>query len=255
MNASHLGSTYWRDGFQCGIPVLGVEEIASFRARLEIAEATERARRDGVWKDRDFYPWKGQAHPLEDWFMELAQHPAVLRGVQKVLGPDLLVRNADVFIKEPGVRRDIGWHTDTAMRTPDVGGYLTAWIGLTPSTRGNGGLHFAVGSHRAEIPNPPKDKWNLTFSGEALEAVQGMEQVVSTMAAGEMSLHHALTAHRSGPNLTGDRRIAFVVRYLSPRISKETAESGTAVLVSGEDRHGHFQLVPRFPVTWTPQVP
>jgi ectoine hydroxylase-related dioxygenase (phytanoyl-CoA dioxygenase family) len=246
---------YWASGFQSSQPALSFPEVTVFRTRLEVAEAAEREARGGTWEDRDFYPWKNEPHPLSDWFVELAGHPGVLKVVCEVLGPDVLVRNADVFIKEPGVRRDIGWHTDTSMRTEDMDGYLTAWIGLTPSTTANGGMQFAVGSHLAALPDAPVDKFHLTLERRALDAVRKMSHVDNVMPAGHLSMHHALTAHRSSYNQTGERRIAYVVRYMKPTVTAASAESGAATLVCGEDKVGNFSLKSSFPVTWRPQIP
>ncbi len=259
-NAGSLGESqveaYWADGFLSGIEVLTEQEAASWLARLEAIEAEQRAARQGAWPERDFYPWKEPDHPMADWYGELARHPAIVEAVASILGPNVLVRNADIFIKEPGLRRQgIGWHWDTAQTLADADDFLTVWLGLTESTDDNGGLRFARGGHRLTIPDPPRDRHTLTFTPTARAALADSEVVYNDMPAGRMSIHHALMPHSSMPNRTDSRRAAFVIRFMSTRITQEMAESGIATLVRGRDDYGHFSLKEAFPVTWRPGIP
>lgn len=242
---------YWTAGFVSGLPVLTADEAADFVARLEAVEAEQAALHGGSWDKRDFRPWEQDDHPLRDWLDALARHPRVLDAVESVLGPDILVRNCDVFIKNGDHRRGIGWHQDTAEQGEDADCLLTVWLGLTPATVDNGALQFCAGSHRMTIPGGPKDRFTLTFTKEAAAHLPADATFTNVMAPGQMSMHHFRTAHRSGPNRTQGRRIAFVGRYMATRISQATAESGQAVLVRGHDTHKHFALKERFPMTWT----
>jgi len=249
-------SDYWESGFINNVEVLSAKEAASWLSRLEVVESAQREQLGGTWDDRDYYPWRDENHPMIPWYAELARHPALLDAVASVLGPDLLIRNADIFIKEPGVRRQgIGWHWDTAQRLDDVDQFLSVWLGLTPSTDTNGGRRFIRGGHRIEIPDAPKDKFTLTFNATARAALTEHEKVNNDMPAGSMSLHHAHMPHSSMPNRSDSRRAAFVIRFMSTSISQEMAESGVATLVRGTDNHGHFKLNETFPVTWNAAIP
>lgn len=241
---------YRTNGFVNRIPVFSAEEAAGWLAELE---AIERAQIEahGEWKQRDYRPWEHGDHPMRDFIDRLARHPAVLDAVESILGPDILVRNVDVFLKEPGLKRGIAWHIDTAEQGPDADLLLTAWIGLSASTEENGGLHYAAGSHRQALPDAPTDKWSLTLKPTAVAALDPARTVVNTMEPGMMSLHHFRLVHASGPNRSTSRRVGFVCRFMSPAISQATAESGVATLVRGQDRYGHFGLKPHFPLTWT----
>ncbi len=244
---------YWDRGYVNRIPVLTANEAASWLDRLEQLERDEIARRGGEWpiKERGYRPWDHPEHPFADFVQELTRTDAVLDAVESVLGPDLLVRNADIFIKEPKVRRGIGWHQDTAEKGPDTDCMLTAWIGLTASTTENGCLRFSSKSHRLKIPGGPKDKYTLTLSREAASHLNAEDTAYNEMDSGMMSMHHFRTVHASNPNTTRARRVGFVVRFMSPQISSETAESGQATLVRGTDKVGNFSLKDRFPMTWS----
>ena len=69
------------------------------------------------------------------------------------------------------------------------------------------------------------------------------EGVDVTLKAGEMSLHHVLLVHGSGPNTTGDRRIGFAIRYIPPHV-RQLKVRDSAMLVRGRDTHGNFDLEP-----------
>jgi hypothetical protein len=96
--------------YVCISTKLTAEEAAHELATLERLEAEEVERRGGVWEKRDFRPWEEDDHPLYAWANALVRRPKLLDAVESILGPDILIRNCDVFIKRPGLKRDIGWH-------------------------------------------------------------------------------------------------------------------------------------------------
>ncbi len=241
-------ATYWRDGALSGVPVLPRSFVDGAVADLHRRIA---AAGGAAWTDRDYRPWDhGEDHPLVGWMDAVARQRAVLDAVAAVLGPDLLIRNCDLFWKEPGRSRGIAWHRDTAVTGPEADHLLTAWIGLTPSTADNGALRFRLGSHRVELTDGPRDNRSLNLTPAAVAQTAHCPVLRNEMPAGSMSLHHFSTVHASARNRTDAPRIGFVVRFMRPAASRAVAESGTATRVRGRDRHGHFQLTKRFPLGW-----
>ena len=59
-----------------------------------------------------------------------------------------------------------------------------------------------------------------------------------------MSLHHGHIFHASHANRSDDRRIGLAIRYITPAMRQVSGVKSHATLVAGEDRHGHFHLVP-----------
>jgi len=235
---------YRRDGCVLDVPALTEAEAERFLAELQATIRSHEARQGG-WTERHYLPHEADEHPLIDWFLELATHPAVLDNVASVLGDDVLVRNGDLFLKTGSSTERVQWHRDS--RRDGVDGMLTAWIALTDVTPTNGPLELALGSHEASIQLTRGSSLSLT--AKARRRVEAMPRASNTMKAGHMSLHHPHTAHRSGPS-EGALRAAFVVRYLSASISPEAAEAGQAVLVRGRPPTGSFSLTSTFPVTW-----
>jgi non-heme Fe2+,alpha-ketoglutarate-dependent halogenase len=243
--------SYRNQGFISRIPILSAEEAARELAALEAIEQAEVARRGGTWEQRDFRPWEQDDHPMFEWANALVRRPALLDAVESILGPDVLVRNCDIFIKRPGLKRDIGWHIDTAEKGPAADWIITMWLGLSSSTRVNGCLLYSAGTHLIDVPNGPKDKYSLTFTREAVASLKAPDTHANEMLPGEASMHHFRLAHASGPNRTQQRRTAFVVRFMSPQCTPEVAESGAATPVRGRDTSGRFFIREKFPMTWT----
>ena len=65
------------------------------------------------------------------------------------------------------------------------------------------------------------------------------------LAPGEMSLHHIGIVHGSKANhsdlIPG---IGIAIRYIAAEVVQDGVERQIAMLVRGEDRYGHFELVP-----------
>ena len=65
------------------------------------------------------------------------------------------------------------------------------------------------------------------------------------LAPGQASFHNVQTAHASGPNLTGERRIGISFHYLPTHAQQTVGDWDSAALVRGEDTYGHFTPAPR----------
>lgn len=242
---------FWTNGFVSPVPVLTADEAAHYLAWLERIEAEQVEACGGTWDTRDYRPGRDTDHPMKPWLHELAHHPRILDAVSSILGPDVLVRNGDVFIKNPGVRRGIREHRDTAMLGDVTDHLVNIWVGLTPSTPQNGGLWFYRGSHRLDLADGPKDRFTLTLTPGAIGELDKGTVFHNVLEPGQASMHHFSTIHASGPNMTRERRVAFVGRYMSPHCTQEIAECGQAKLMRGTDTVGNFQLTDDFPMTWT----
>ena len=77
--------------------------------------------------------------------------------------------------------------------------------------------------------------------------------VAMALPAGSFSLHHELAVHRSAPNNASHRRIGIGLNYIPPHVRVEGPVRCCAMLVRGEDRYGHFDLIDPQSFAW-PQV-
>ena len=75
-------------------------------------------------------------------------------------------------------------------------------------------MHYALRSHR--LGELPHDETGIILFGKALAQDPNPEQypaVPALLRRGDASIHHFLTAHRSGPNSTDRHRRGFVINY------------------------------------------
>ncbi len=140
----------------------------------------------------------------------------------------------------------MSWHQDATywgLSTDDV---ITAWVAFADAPVESGAMKFWPGSHlKKQLAHRDTfDKDNLLTRGQEIAVdVPAGEGVDVALKAGEMSLHHVLLAHGSGPNTTDDRRIGYAIRYIPPHV-RQLKVRDSATLVRGRDRHGHFDPEP-----------
>jgi Phytanoyl-CoA dioxygenase (PhyH) len=232
---------YWQDGFLSPLSVFSRQQTADLRAELECVE------RD--WLDAGLPLPLNQykrvnAHCVMPLAAAVARHPAILDLVEGILGPDLLIWSAEFFIKEPGTPHVVGMHQDlTYWGLGETSDQVTAWIALSPATIDSGCMQFVGGSHKNPIL-PHEDTFsqnNLLSRGQEIAAdVAETDKTAIELQPGQMSLHHGLTIHGSGPNRSPDRRIGFAIRYLNPNARQQVADRDYAMLARGVDFSGNF---------------
>ena len=178
----------------------------------------------------------------------IAGDSRVLDVIEDILGPDILIYAAEFFIKEPRTTQIVTMHQDlTYWGLGATQGMVTAWIPFSPSTPASGCMNFVRGSHRNPIL-PHEDTFdsnNLFSRGQEVQVdVADKDRVAIEIHPGQMSLHHGLTIHGSGPNTSDDRRIALVVRYCRPDVAQEVGDTDYAMPARGTDALGNFVHTP-----------
>lgn len=232
---------YWDDGYLFPLDLMSCEEAAQWRAEIEAIETD--------WLAADLpLPLNSykrvNSHVVLPMAAKLASDPRVLDIVEGVLGPNILVWSAEFFIKEPGTKAFVSMHQDLTYWGLDaVDGLVTAWIALSSATVASGCMDFVQGSHKNPIL-PHADTHgedNLLSRGQEVAVdIAPEDKTAIELKPGQMSLHHGLTIHGSGPNVSDDRRIGFVIRYIKPEIAQQVADKDYAMLVRGVDHIGNF---------------
>ena len=252
---SQSAEAYWDDGFIFPIPVFSAAEAAGYRAELEDVEAS--------WREADLplplnmYK-RINAHVVMPFATRIALDPRVLDVVEGVLGPDLLLWAAELFIKEPLTTQVVGMHQDlTYWGMGETSDQLTAWIALSPATVESGCMDFVKASHMNPIL-PHNDTFsdnNLLSRGQEVAVdVAEEDKTHIELQPGQMSLHHGLTIHGSGPNVSDDRRIGLAIRYLNPNAQQKVADRDYAILARGEDQVGNFIHIPEPTELFAPEA-
>ena len=238
-------ASYERDGFLSPNAALTREEAAACLRRLEAFEQTvggplTSAHTDGRYRSR--------THVLLPWVHALTSHPGILDAVEDLIGPNILVYTSTWFIKEPGSAAIAAWHQDATYFGLRPYVHVTAWLALTDATAENGCMEFLPGSHhggqrphRAGVVAASVNRAGQALVGE----IDDTPAVHAPLRAGEFSLHHTLTLHRSQPNRSRGRRVGLAISYVPTSVRHLGVKHKTpAMLVRGVDTYGHFALEP-----------
>jgi len=238
---------YRRDGFLCPIDAFSPEQARGFRDRLEAFE-----RRDGrrFGKGHNFKP-----HLLFPWVDALVRDPAVLDPVEEIIGPDIRLFHFTIWPKSPGDPAYVSWHQDATYFALEPAVHITAWVALSDVPVESGAVEVIPGSHRRGQLHHDQfaDDSNLLSRGQTLTVdFDRQGSVFMALRAGQMSLHHTHLIHRSGPNLSSDRRIGFGISYIPTSAACRASARQSAMLVRGVDRYGNFDDEPRPRVDYGP---
>ena len=230
-----------RDGFLFPVAALTQDEVATCLAGLQRLEAEL----GSPVADADV-KWRSHAYAHSPWFNDLIRHPRILDAIEDVIGPDILVWTSTFFIKEPNSPTFAAWHQDGTYFGLEPKEQVCAWVALTDATAeagcmemlSSGGaprqlLHAALGlAHR------------IIRAGQTImEAFDDTNPVAMALPAGSFSLHHELAVHRSAPNRAAHRRVGIGLNYMPTHVRVNSPVRLSAMLVRGEDRYGHFDLI------------
>ena len=228
---------YARDGFYSPVDVMPAREAQGLRAAYEAAERE-------VAGDAELAAMlRVSCYQMLPALHAVVCSPAVTDAVAEILGEDLLVLKANLFIKEPRSPHYVSWHQDLTYWGLEEHDEVTAWLALSPASVESGCMRFLPGSHREDIV-PHRDTFqpdNLLTRGQELAVtVDESRAVDAELAPGQMSLHHGKLFHASHPNRSDDRRIGVAIRYIRPdmRMRGGGRNSATAISTSRRPRAG-----------------
>jgi chlorinating enzyme len=175
----------------------------------------------------------------------IARNNAVLDTVEALIGPNILVFTSTVWAKEPGDRRYVSWHQDSAYFGLDPHDEVTAWVALTDSRVDNGCLRIMPRSHLAadfsheETRHPD----NLLIRGQTIGGLDESAALDIELEPGQFSLHHERTVHGSQVNASERPRIGYAIFYIPTHV-RSTLGRRSALLVRGRDDYGHWDPDP-----------
>lgn len=232
-------NSYARDGYVFPLDVMSQDEAAMLRADYEAAELML-AGDDDKMRLLRLYPDR-----LLPAFSDLVRHRVILDHVSQILGDDLMVWSADMFIKEPQSPKIVSWHQDLTYWGLDDATEITCWVALSDASVASGCMQFVAGSHK-QLLVPHQDTFdedNLLSRGQEVAVEVNEDEAVSAeLAPGQASFHHGHLFHGSPANFTDDRRMGVAIRFITPAM-KQTSNARTMVShVSGKDTYGHFDL-------------
>jgi hypothetical protein len=220
--------------------VLDDNQLAKLRAAVEMAREREReAGREYDLLDPSLWP-KDQKLPPEpgktvgflfnlwlwnDDVRQVSFNPTLARWSAQLLGArQVRILEDNALFKDPGQGGSLKWHQDYPYWPLGQPNAVTAWIALDKVTVENGAMTMVPGSHLTGETLPAVFGTGSEYLRElrppAVKPIGdpvalGLKTVVIDLDPGEVSFHHSLTWHASGPNTTERPRRSIVVRFVA----------------------------------------
>ena len=191
------------------------------------------------------HPWNLQAHLLADWIYELCVSPKLLDIVEEVIGPNIMIQSADIFIKPANGIKHINWHQDANYWGLDPYELVTGWIAITDANLENGCMSYLPKSHlhqKIEHLETFDENSDLTRGQEINMKINDKAVVPVILKEGQAALHHCLLAHGSGPNKSNLPRIGIAVRYLPTHVKQTKGPPISMILARGIDEYKNFMM-------------
>ena len=241
-SASMTRQLFERDGYVAPLDILSPTEVAEYRATYDQLEADRKAK--GVTARPT------QQHFVYKPFWDLATHPRVLQIMREAIGEDLVLIATGFFSKTPGdCEKYVAWHQDTTYWGLEPHFAATLWIAIDDSDIENGCLRVIPGSHKELLPHGKSAKTgNILGNNQEIDPafIDESKAADLELKAGQASLHHGLTVHGSNPNRSNRRRCGMTVRFTTPNVRPVPGIFvDKPILISGKDRYGHFEYLPK----------
>ena len=214
-----LSTTQLKDykdhGFIAPIDVLSLEETAKIKKEIEYIEKN--------WPEELVGLGRNNLHYISPIFDQVCHNSKILDAVESVIGKDILVGGTTLFIKDPDKKGFVSWHQDAKYIGFEPHNWVTAWLAITDANEENGCMRMWSGSHKEKIKEH-KDTFNennLLTRGQTVQNVPLEDTTPNILKAGQLSLHHPLIVHGSGPNKSKQRRIGFVIQsYIGTNVDQ-----------------------------------
>ena len=232
--------SFFDDGFLFPIKVLSKKETNEIATSILNYHLSDEAQSNQNLSN-EIYRFK--TYLIFEWADYLVHNKKVLDLAESIIGSNILIWSVGMFIKPPASNMYVTWHQDaTYYGLNKLNQVINIWISITDSTLENGYMSYLPKSHKlGQIDHVDTwDKNNIISRGEKADInIDESLAVPVIMNAGDASLHHLFTLHKSVPNKTDKFRIGVVLRYLSTEV-KPFSGKDCAMLVRGFDKYNHF---------------
>ena len=206
---------YKDHGFVAPIDVLSLQEATKIKEEIEFIEKK--------WPNELIGLGRNNVHYISPVFDQVCHNSKILDAVESIIGEDILVGGTTLFIKDPDKKGFVSWHQDAKYIGFEPYNWVTAWLAITDVNEENGCMRMWSGSHKEKIKDHKDtyDKNNLLTRGQTVQNVPIEKTTPNILKAGQLSLHHPMIVHGSGPNKSNQRRIGFVIQsYIGTNVDQ-----------------------------------
>ena len=206
---------YNEKGYLAPIDILSSEEVKKIRVEIESIEKK--------WPDQINGLNRNNIHYYSPIFDQIIHNSKIVDVVENFIGHNILSARTVLFLKEPENKGFISWHKDGIYQGWKPCNSITAWLAITDVNEENGCMRMWTGSHKDNFKNHKDtfDEDNLLTRGQTIENVPAKDIVPIILKPGQLSIHHPMTVHGSGPNLSKSRRIGFAIQsYIGTNVEQ-----------------------------------
>ena len=197
---------YQNNGYVAPVDIFSTDEITAIREELEAAETKHG---DGLRG-----PGRNNPHLVLPVLDRITHETRILDAVEDLIGHDILVSSTTLFIKEPSSDGFISWHQDARYVHMEPYNWVTAWLAISDVDEENGCMYMMSGT-QDEGMKPHGDTYdenNALTRGQTILNLDLSAAKPVELRAGQISFHHPLVIHGSGPNRSPRRRIGFAIQ-------------------------------------------
>lgn len=203
---------FWADGFLIVNDVFTPDEVEEFRMACQSPAVANPTRAAGQDEQTVHLLEITAKHPA---FLELFKNHKIVHRIAALIGPDIQLQHSKLAAQAASKGKGgFNWHQDFAFFPHTNTDLVAVMVMLDDATPENGCMSMVRGSHKMGLLNHMQDG---CFAGSCQEAhvwQEHPEKVTPiTPRAGGISIHHCLTLHGSGPNLSGQPRRGIVFQY------------------------------------------
>ena len=206
---------YNENGYIAPIDILSLEQVKIIREEIDYVEKK--------WPDEINGLNRNNIHYYSTIIDKLVHNSKILDVIENFIGPNILAAGTVLFVKEPDNKGFISWHQDGIYQGWKPYNSITAWLAITDVNEENGCMRMWPGSHKDNFKEHRDtfDENNLLTRGQTIDNVPAKDTLPIILKAGQLSIHHPMTVHGSGPNLSKSRRIGFAIQsYIGTNVKQ-----------------------------------
>ena len=214
---------YHEQGYLVVEDLLDEATMSALRRETDtiVADAADLTESDAIYDLEDSHtPQQPRVRRLKapsahfPFFRELAQHPALMAVVTRLIGPDVRLQNDKLNMKSAEYGAPVEWHADWPFYPHTNDDLLAAGVLLDDCDLENGPLLVVPGSHKKPSPDhhDPKGYFCGAVHPDDLD-FEPSQAVPLTARAGTVTFHHCRTMHGSDLNRSDRERRLLLFGY------------------------------------------